>query len=392
MGILNSVATKGLKSLGINTDSKVTAPPPPDFRSFNVYEIVKGKLKDLNENDLGLGLSGSFMPKIPFTFGTSQEIKKDYYAGAEHPSVQVLGVRNDDVVIKGRLYLKRLNRPNTPNEFKIEGGKKVAVAYQERMDAVCRRGNMVKIEMGEWVRYGFLEKAKFTMNRLVDIEFELSFIIIGHTMPDGCKATNPKHDNAKQSNSDLIKAAGAAVANVKNYPDSMPRSLADFLNDQVGAVANVVADVTGFVDGVVDDADNLLNSANRALGMIKYARSYLSKTLRRLSLISYSASNLGSAFSSEADKLSAQIRNASFINSTKVEMFSLAAFLAALQKKFEGIAQTTPQSRHLVTENDTLQKISIKYFGDSASWKKIYDHNKLTTTTLVKGSVLEIPR
>jgi nucleoid-associated protein YgaU len=153
-----------------------------------------------------------------------------------------------------------------------------------------------------------------------------------------------------------------------------------------------VADVTGFVDGIVDDADSLLNSANRALGMIKYARAYISKTGRKLGQISYSASNLGSAFSSEAEKLSATIKNADFINRTKIEMFSLAAFLAALQKKFEGISQTTPKARHLVTEFDTLQKISNKYYGTSDSWKKIYDHNKLTSTILTKGNVLEIPR
>jgi uncharacterized protein YoxC len=172
----------------------------------------------------------------------------------------------------------------------------------------------------------------------------------------------------------------------------MPRSLSDFINDQIGAVANVVADVTGFVDGIVDDADSLLSSANRALGMIKYARAYISRTVRQIGMISYSASNLGSAFSSEADKLTATIKNAHFINNTKVELFSLAAFLAAMQKKFEGIANTTPQSRHLIAESDTLQKISTKYFGTPDSWKKIYDHNKLQSTVLTVGTVLEIPR
>jgi len=392
MGLLNSVGTKGLGALGINTDRKVEAPPSGDFKSFNVYEIVKGKEKPLNENGYGFVLSGSFMPKTSLDFGGSQEIKKDYYAGAKDPTVQVLGYHENDVIIKGTLKVKRLNRPNTPSSFSSEEGKKIAVIFQERMDDVCRRGNMVKIELGEWIRYGILEDVKFSLRRLVDIDFELKFSIIGKTMPDGCKATEPKHDDAKQSNQDLLKAANTALANGKNFPDSMPRSLSDFINDQIGAVANVVADVTGFVDGIVDDADSLLSSANRALGMIKYARAYISRTVRQIGMISYSASNLGSAFSSEADKLTATIKNAHFINNTKVELFSLAAFLAAMQKKFEGIANTTPQSRHLIAESDTLQKISTKYFGTPDSWKKIYDHNKLQSTVLTVGTVLEIPR
>ena len=67
------------------------------------------------------------------------------------------------------------------------------------------------------------------------------------------------------------------------------------------------------------------------------------------------------------------------------------AFLAKLQMQFEAIRKTLPKARYKVQAGDTLQRISIKYYGTPNSWDKIYDHNKLTSTDLTRGTVLEIP-
>jgi nucleoid-associated protein YgaU len=71
---------------------------------------------------------------------------------------------------------------------------------------------------------------------------------------------------------------------------------------------------------------------------------------------------------------------------------SLSVLLARLQKQFEAIARTTPLARHRVKDGETLQRISIKFYNTADNWKKIYDHNKLTSTQLTVGTVLEIPR
>jgi len=34
----------------------------------------------------------------------------------------------------------------------------------------------------------------------------------------------------------------------------------------------------------------------------------------------------------------------------------------------------------------------MKYYNDASHWSDIYDHNKLTSSTLVVGSILEIPK
>lgn len=392
MGLLNSVATNALSAVGLSLDAKLTQPPRADFEAFIVQEVVNGSLKDANENGFGFYFSGSFMPQTPFEFGGTQKISKDYYPGSEEATVQVHGPQENDLVIKGRFRNKHLNKPNTPKEFKIANPKAVCEAYQKRVDEVRTRGNLLKLQMGEWVRWAILEEGKFTMNRLTDIEYEIKFSIVGKKQPTGCHTTEQKADDPRASNNDLVAAAAAAMSNVHNYPSTMPRTLAEFLNAKISDVAGVVSLVTGFVDGIIDDANAIVGSANRAIGMIKYARAYCSKSIRTIGSIANTATNLGSAFHTEAEKTSALIRNAKFLNDTKTEIFSMSIFLAALQRKFELLSQSLPRARHLVVSNDTLQSISLKYYGTSDNWKKVYDHNSLTSTVLTRGTVLEIPK
>jgi nucleoid-associated protein YgaU len=60
--------------------------------------------------------------------------------------------------------------------------------------------------------------------------------------------------------------------------------------------------------------------------------------------------------------------------------------------RFKAMQETTPLTRYRVVDGDSLQKISGRFYSNADHWKKIYDHNKLTSTVLVSGSVLEIPK
>jgi len=66
--------------------------------------------------------------------------------------------------------------------------------------------------------------------------------------------------------------------------------------------------------------------------------------------------------------------------------------LQRLKERLSQLSQSLPLGRHLVVTGDTLQKIAIKFYGSADNWKRIYDYNSLTTTDLVVGRLLEIPR
>jgi LysM repeat protein len=385
MGIIDTGIGKGLSAIGLSGVTNRSVKPPkgfgPDFpEGLRIIEIIDGRERPLD----AITLLGSFMPLIPFEYGGTQQIVKDYYPGNSEPVVQVLGPRENDTTIRGKFKTKRF-----PDDVGLQFA---AREYQELVDAMRLRGNMVKITLGEWRRYGFIEECAFKLNRLSDIEYSIKFSIIGFNPPRNCKFVANPDDDLIAPNKRLTRTAEALLGQMQNYPSTMPRTISEFLNDQISSVASVVNLVTGFVDGALADVENLTASANRAVGLIKNARATISRTGRRIGALQMNISTLGTGVSRRSFKSAAVITNAAHIHKILGGMSTLAALLAALQARYATLTKTVPMKRHLVKQGDTLQRLAMKYYNSSDSWKVIYDHNKLSSTNLVVGSVLEIPK
>jgi hypothetical protein len=390
MGLLNKVESTALNTVGLtsiqNRSTKVPAEFGPDFAGgFVVTEIVNRKPK-AEADGYGFTLKGSFMPHVPFSFGGSQSIVKEYYPGNTEPVVQVLGPKESDLTIKGRLYTKK---------FKDVTLKDAATDFQQQIDGVRIRGNLLKLSMGDWHRYGYLEEVNFDLKRTADIEYTLKFSLVGFNPPKECKLVADRDDNFVFANQDLVAKTKAALDTMKNYPETMPRTLSEFLDDQISNVASAVNLVTDFIDGILSDVESMTKSANRALGLIKNAQSTISSTARRIGAIELTIASLADGFSTAADQTTAVYRNAQhFKNISRGTggMSSLQIQLAALREKYKAFSETVPLTRHLVADGDTLQRISMRYYDNADLWKKIYDHNKLLSSNLTSGTVLEIPR
>lgn len=383
MGLLNDFATKGLSVLGVNTNAGVASPVPfgNDFPSGMVItEIINGKSQEADS----IYLVGRFAPIQPFEFGGEQRIVREEYPGSSEPTIQVLGPKEDEVTVKVEMRT---------NKFRGNPDLRAAAQeYQELIDAMRLRGNLVQITLGEWMRYGFIKRAKFRLYTLQKIDAEITFEISGFNPPKGWRVVVEADQNVIKPNKEVTNAAQAALAAARNYPETMPLTAVDIFNNTIGAVADAISKVTGFVEGIVDDADKLVGSANRAIGLIKNARSVISKSKRNLGAIANTASGLGGSASSEFQKAVNTIQNTDHTAKTIRDFSNLSILLAALQARMQQYVSQVPFRRHLVRQGDTLQNISMKYFNTADNWKKIYDHNKLSQTDLVIGSVLEIPK
>lgn len=386
MGILNDTLASGLQSLGVNA-GKVRVDLPEyvggDYPSgLLFFEIINDK----EPVEPTLVLKGTFAPHQPWTFGGSQRIVKEYYSGTDVPSIQVLGSEEDDIPIRGRLKSKFFKRSG-PDDLRL-----AAEAYQQVLDQLRRRGNMIKIQLGEWQRYGFIKRGSFNLATRADIEYQIDFMVISEQKPEFAKFTERTDDDLQGPNQALIDAANAQLDAARNFPDEMPVSIANQINGYISDVASAINTVTGFVNGILTDAEQLQASAQRAIGLIRYSRAQISIAKRRLGLLSYQVSNLGSQASSEAGKAVASVESLNHISGVNLTFNNFNQRMAELQRKFASLAFTIPNVRHLVRENDTLQKISMRYYNTAENWIYIYDHNKLTTTVLEKGQILEIPR
>ena len=357
-----------------------------DFTAgFEMLEYEDGKALNAEK----VILLGDSMPHQPFTFGGQQKIVKEYYPGNSEPTVQVLGARENNIVIRGRLKAKHF-RDNV-DSFAVNAKadqtlREYPQEQQQLIEAMRIRGNLVRITMGEFQRFGFIEEATFNMKTIADIEYEITFLIIGFNPPSDCKYLSGKRTIPFDINKELIRAALELQANFGAVPDSVPRTLAEQFNDLIGEVAGAISLVTGFVDNVLNEVDSLKASLARAKGLILNAQAKLSEFRRRV------GDYPPTGGVSQVGGISAAYTNAKFFKDSISATFSLTAFLASLRAQLALIAETEPLARHRVIAGDTLQKIAVKFYNDAGQWKEIYDHNKLQDTNLSIGTVLEIPR
>lgn len=341
----------------------------PDFsEGFLIQEIIDGKEAEK------IVLLGNQMPKIPFSFGGSQRVKKEFYNGHSEPVMQVLGSEEKDVKINGTLKDKRYKDPS------LYG---VATELQVMIDSFRIRGNLVKLKLGEWVRYAIMTETKFDMDNLGRLNYEITFSIIGFNPPRNAKFISSTKEVPRVANKKLISKATELQKSYSNIPKTVPRSIADEINGAISTVSGVIATVTGFVDSIVSTVQDIQKSIQRALGLIKYAQGKLN-----------SYKKLVGAYSpfSTTGTLTGRYENAKFYNSQIALSASLTALLGELRDRLKNLIDNTPLVRHLVITGDNLQKIAVKYYGSSENWKKIYDFNNLSSTDLTIGSKIEIPR
>ena len=317
-------------------------------------------------------LNGNLMPHVPFSFGGEQNIKKDFYAGQTEPSVQVLGPREKDLVIKGRFFDKRYS------DTDLYG---VATEIQQLCDSIRIRGNVCRIWMGEFQRYGIVKDTDFNLKSLSDIEYTITFDIIGFNAPINGKFIEKKKEVPFQINNKLIALANE-LQDLSDIPTSVPQSIADKINELTSTVAGAINLVTDFVDTVISVTNDIRKAVERVKGLIKNVQNKLRQYKNFLSSIDpFDSSQAVSGRYENASFYSGSFNFASFINS----------FLQRFKKQFTDLTDALPIATHTVKEGESLQKISIIYYDDATQWKNIYDHNKLKTTEIESGTELEIP-
>jgi len=387
----------------------------PDFESgFEIQEIIDGTL-----SPMPLKLVGRMLPFQPFETGGSQQLLKEYYPGNNEPVVQVLGGREDDVLIRGRFKAKH---------YRQDTMRGVPAAMQEAVDQLRQRGNLCKFSLGEWQRWGFIESARFRMKTLADIDYEINLSIIGDKPPTNCKLVSDQIQIPEANNLALISAAVNLEAQAFNQP-SLALGLAGQINALIGGVASAVALVTTFVDTVISTGEDARAAANKAIGLIKNAQAQSSAFKRRMMALEiYKERNLTpEALQSVADEaertiqakyvydvasstmvpptitpaqraaaeegVSAYVKQPSTGEKAAAQSGgqSIDQLLSEMLASFRQIARTIPKARHLVRQGDTLESLSVKYYGTAGNWEEIYKHNKLTSTSLTTTTVLEIP-
>lgn len=345
-----------------------------DFsRGLQLEEIV----------DIGLGLYaqlvGNMMPVQPFSYGGSQHIVKEYYSGKVDPVVQVLGSREKDLTLRGRIHEKKITGPLTTKR------RQLATAMVETIDDMRKRGNLVKLTLGEFQRWGYITEVNFGMKTLGDYDYEIMFSIVSNQPPENCPLKEAQFNPLFNTNAALASLLSGFEENRSNVPSSIPIGIGQLLNEITGAIAEVVHGVTSFVDSVVGLAEDITSSINRAVGLCTYAKTYVHKNLIKLGRISYNVAFAGIPVTSKYS-------SAAFIYRQQTIANDFMKLIADLEKRFKEQEKSEPEARYLVKQTDSLQVISNKFYATPENWERIYIHNRLTSTVLNAGQIIEIPK
>lgn len=396
---------------------------PPKYRGADFPEgFIVTELLDSGEPGEVVKLVGRLMPFQPFEHGKKQHLVKEYYPGSKEPAVQVFGSRENETTIRGRLKAKHY-----PTEISGLDARLIPLAIQETLDDICERGTLCRFQLGEWQRYGWIEETSWKMKTKADIDYEIQLFLIGDEPPTNCKIATPELTIPIELNNQLIGAAAAFEAYEVNKPLNFPRTLGDTVNELIGSVATAVSVVTKFVDQTISTAEGARKLAERGIGLVRYARATVSTFKRRIgSLQMYDVASSADEATRDLDKMAnakfvLEVQNGtqkapSYVSDamrTQAESKagnytvddqtttkaletatgpSIEGLLARMEEQFKAMARTVPRARHLVREGQSLQQISMQYYGTAENWKSIYDHNKLSSTVLTAGAILEIPK
>lgn len=425
MGLLDSAVKEGFDALKQKIDSRLspkvvtisemrTSLATNDFKQgFEIIEVINGKITDFSKRERVL-FTGDAMPHQPFNYGGTQKIIKDYYPGRSEPTIQVLGPRENNITIKGRFKSKKLKNPQkvtpavTLGPFQTKppaeisgpppGGvddlRPYAQELQELVTAMRIRGNLVRITMGEFQRFGFIEEAKFDMKTIADIDYEITFAIIGVNPPSDCKVLKGVKSVPTKINKELINEANKQFEEALVLPEAFPRSFGDQLRDAIDTVASAVNLVTDFVDTILDEVDDIKSAVKRAEGLVKHARNTIRSQGERIGLLSPLGGFDPGNPSTYSAGISDAYRTANHIQETLSGFYSLTALLANITSQLSDFIKTEPLARHRIITGDNLQRIATTYYNDSSQWELIFDHNNLDSTDLTArvGEILEIPR
>lgn len=249
------------------------------------------------------------------------------------------------------------------------------------------------------------------MYQLSRIDYELTFTIVGFKEPKNCKNLDTIKEVPFNHNSDLIAAAQAFQSKYSTLPKGFPGGIGAFLSELISDVATVTNIATNFIDTAIKTGADLVNSANRALGLIKNARASISRFSRGVRSIKLGIADIGTTVTSlnggigtftsaallqqshqNALQVISAYNNAHFVLGARSSVNNLLDLLSKLETQIKGFTATQPLARYSIQRGDTLQKIAFKFYNNSDNWKLIYDHNKLTSTDLSSLGVLEIPK
>jgi hypothetical protein len=313
-------------------------------------------------------------PKAPWTFGGMQRQKRTDYPGATTPSVQVLGPQQKPFTLEGS-FDDRYNYPG------------FAVEEMRRFEAMCERGNLVRIAFEDQAFVGLITDWTFPYRRAWQIGYQFTFDV--HARPDNFDLTDRVPDTAVAP-ATMFDALDTAVQAALDADLDAPRTLltgttVDDTSAQLSAMASSVDQLGRTLDNRdATPPENPVDGFSRIATQCREVQGAAYNVLLELAI---ARSDTVLAAQTAIGVLDFEVWSRSLRFASRVAMAQAAAAARAAQAR----AQPDATRLYRPQAGESLYAISRKFLGTPFAWRLIYDRNALDSVTLTGREILVIP-
>jgi nucleoid-associated protein YgaU len=313
-----------------------------------------------------------------------QRENKTYYPGREEATSQVLGGMRDDVELEGVLDDRYMGRTSVDQPSQ-------AMALRAALEAMLSNGRQTQLSWGDIVYVGILKKAHFRVLREEMIEYQLTFSV--HSVGA------PRPRKPAKATPDISNRAKTVAERAAAFADEALTTLTGGLDDASLAIQRAIDPTTkdslgDLVNRVATRASQLTGAVNRFGQALEDTRAFASRAIGTVAQLQSEAASLrdlvqGLTAPEGIAPLDLGLFSA-FRHSAAREALGIAEDARALSADIEAAGVDVPVV-HICKGGETLQSISVLYFGTPFRWQDIADFNSLSDTNLAGGDVLLIP-
>lgn len=372
--------------------------------------------KAANGGPRSIQLFGRSLPYRGVGFGSEQRINLKYFPGNPVGQAQVLGATWAPTTMEGKWSDRHLidtsnapllfnfppigsaGKPETPWKFTDAGGRSFdsggaipfaraqrARVVRDAMFMLQRSGQLLRVEWGSIVRYGFIESFVPTHDREEDINWEINFTWIGDTASFPEIRVKPAIDPLGLLGKLQKMLAAALEAMLQTLAAIYGQKLA--LTQKITKVGNLITQVINTISSYAKLAFlplELLGTIRQQIKSVVLAIKDLIATVRSIPA-AYSALRDGGT-QSQADEATA-VAAAIAINAAKLGV-DLTDIYDSLKELEEGDILGITN----MPEGSTLPDIARQWYGDPSKWRIIADYNNFSSMVIKAGTRILIPK
>lgn len=261
-----------------------------------------------------------------------------------------------------------------------------ARTIRDAMRLIGLEGQLIRVEWGSVVRFGFLDEWDFPHHREEDIEFTLKFGWIGEKAAQDPLIVKPKIDVLGILAKIREALAKVLLAFLK---------LIKLINDQLTRITQFIRLLQSFIDDLGGLLEGLLSFALAPLDIVQGLRSILTQ-IRLTSLDLMRTVNSIHAQHGGLGPLALGMTSFTEILAILKETRDTAANMALEAvndlKELESLDFSDLLAVFTSPGGITLRDVALRFYGNAQGWRMIAARNGLTGSIVPRGTVLQIPR